>query len=451
MQMKRKLPFFNHRISPRPSSARGNASITNLPPNVFTVAAITLFTLSILKGLRLPNLWAVTQLTYNYSRGFVRRGLVGELIRLAGGGSPYRYNLLAAVCFVFFAGASVAVAVLLKRTARKSGDSLEYRLSVLVFASSPGVVFLVHIIGYLDFILLAGTAAFLTVVLSGPPKRRYACFYLAAATAVLLTLVHESFLVLLFPAMVFGLICRMVRWTDDHPFSIREQIGFVVHLSLTIFICMLSTWFTSKWGTLNPEDINALIASISKSSTFPIPTSPFVALSRQPDNNLFSLMPPVLATPRYQSLLKIGLLMILPGFAVLLYQGITLSLRIHTSAFRRWGLMTAFIGASLAPILMNLVGWDAPRWYAFAVVSSFFCISSMQMAFSSDEKEARIRPLTANRLELLVILATIAIPLGVLGDNRLFDGAMTQLYPFEKLFEFVHTWVQNDFSYIPTQ
>jgi len=48
----------------------------------FVIALV--FAVSLLKGARMPSLWAATHMTFNYSQGFIRRGLFGQVLRVFG-------------------------------------------------------------------------------------------------------------------------------------------------------------------------------------------------------------------------------------------------------------------------------------------------------------------------------------------------------------------------------
>src|SRR6185295_890583 len=94
---------------------------TRAPRHILIVVA-TLFVLSLLKGVRMPNLWSATHLTFNYSHGFIRRGLVGELIRIVGrGGRLYNYYLFAAGSFALLVAVAAVLAHVVRRALRTDG------------------------------------------------------------------------------------------------------------------------------------------------------------------------------------------------------------------------------------------------------------------------------------------------------------------------------------------
>src|SRR5262245_20796248 len=63
-------------------------------------AFLVLVALSLLKGVRMPNRWAVTHYAFNYNIAFQKRGLFGEMLFLLLGKRSGSYLWLAAIAFV---------------------------------------------------------------------------------------------------------------------------------------------------------------------------------------------------------------------------------------------------------------------------------------------------------------------------------------------------------------
>jgi hypothetical protein len=61
-------------------------------PLHISIIVAGVFAVSLLKGLRMPNLWSATHMTFNYTQGFIRRGLFGQVLRAVGGRGIYHYN-----------------------------------------------------------------------------------------------------------------------------------------------------------------------------------------------------------------------------------------------------------------------------------------------------------------------------------------------------------------------
>src|SRR6185295_18674511 len=118
----------------------------------FAVVVWLTFAIALLKGLCMPSLWAATHLTFNYSHGFIRRGLIGELIRTIGrGGRLYNYYFLAAASIVMLVVVAVVLGLVIRKALRSDAGDMGLRGAVLVYAASPGLVFFIHEIGYFDY------------------------------------------------------------------------------------------------------------------------------------------------------------------------------------------------------------------------------------------------------------------------------------------------------------
>ena len=148
----------------------------------FAIVAWLVFAVSLLKGLRMPSSWSATHMTFNYSHGFIRRGLVGEVLRLVGGARPYSYNRLALVAVLLFVAVAVAMVLLVKRVLDTDPEDIGLKAAVLAFAASPGIVMLAHAIGYLDYVGLLLVVG--VILISARSKRRYLIFFLGTPVGV---------------------------------------------------------------------------------------------------------------------------------------------------------------------------------------------------------------------------------------------------------------------------
>ncbi len=89
--------------APSPSTSTASAPArSSRPPLHVSVIIAGVFAVSLLKGLRMPNLWSATHMTFNYSQGFIRRGLFGQILRVVGGKRAYHYSTLALLAVILF-------------------------------------------------------------------------------------------------------------------------------------------------------------------------------------------------------------------------------------------------------------------------------------------------------------------------------------------------------------
>lgn len=153
---------------------------------------------ALLAGLRWPGQWAMTHLLFDYSHGFIKRGLVGEGLRLLIG-DVVPYAALAAFCFSVFAAWIAMLLILVWSVARSLP---QVWLFVAVAFLSPGFVFTVNIVGYPDHLglLVVLVCLVLPVTPIGLALRMALCCAMLAA--------HETFLLTFFAVVVMDVLLR---------------------------------------------------------------------------------------------------------------------------------------------------------------------------------------------------------------------------------------------------
>src|SRR5581483_11290280 len=185
-------------------------------------------------------------------------------------------------------------------------------------------------------------------------------------------------------------------------------------------------------GTKSPATIRALQASIQRRADFPLRGDAFEALYRPVRENILSLMPEHWRDPDSQRYLVTGLVVAFPAIAFLAYFGVRQIGRLQLPAGARWVLRVALVGAALAPLLLNFVGWDSARWNAICVLAAFTCLLCLRLLVVARAAEpARLRADDT----LTLSLAGLAVVLGLVSTNYrgfLFDGYTVQWFPFEE-------------------
>lgn len=426
----------------------------------FTVTAALLFLVSVLKGIRMPNAWAATHMTFNYSHGFVRRGLVGELLRLVGGGRLYRYGSLACLAFAFAAVGAVALVLAIRRTSStlRDGDQA-FRAAVLVVAASPAVVFLAHIVGYFDHLGIAFASGLLLL------WRRVRSDYVAACSlavvGVLFALIHESLVLMFVPALTFGLLCRIVASGSGQN---QTEVGhssrtpaarvaaFVAALGAAA-VAFVATTAVSATGTKPAATIQALQISTAPLVDFPLRGDAFDVLSRSMKENAFKLMPYHWSFAANRRYLVRSLVAALPGLAFLLWCGIRRIRRVPFSTFGRRTLLVLFPLVSLGPLSLNVLGWDSARWSAAAILASFTSVTALYLFGPSPHPppSSLSSPPRDSALPLTCTLAAAAIVLGLSTNypDFLFDGYVVQWFPFDAQLESFFGLLMNGEKFIP--
>jgi hypothetical protein len=424
---------------PAPVHARSPLYILIIVAGVFAV--------SLLKGLRMPNLWSATHMTFNYTQGFIRRGLFGHVLRALGGRNIYQYNKLALCAVVMFALAVLAMARLVRRMLATDGGDRGLVAATLVFAASPGIVFLAHEIGYLDYVGFIAVPLF--IAWSSRTARLWPIFYVAAALSVVLALIHESMIIMFAPAMWLVLVSHAFAQNRARSLSRRTRWMLAAHVAGAALVALATSSVIGTLGTKSPERIHALQASIQRYANFPLRGDGFEALYRPVNDNLLQLMPWFWKNPDNQRYLIDGLLASLPGLIALSVYGVRLIARLPLVLLPRLLLGAMFLGATMAPELLNFVGWDSARWNTISFFAAFCCIAALRLRFppdtAADPRRYRIEDPWA------ITLAAAGIVSGLTADypRFLFDGYVVRWFPFDTQWRALLELIHGNFRFLP--
>jgi hypothetical protein len=426
----------------RPGAAGPATARTRLPRHAALIVALV-FAVALLKGLRMPNLWAATHMTFNYSQGFIRRGLFGQLLVLVAGDGVYQYNRLALLAAILLVGTAVLMARLVRRLLVADGGDLGLQAAVLAFAASPGLVFIVHEIGYLDYV--GFIAMLLFIPWAAGSRRRYAIFYLALPISVLLALIHESMVVMFAPALLLAMVAHIIVQTRAEGAATRTVLAMSAHAALATGLAFATSTVVGLVGTREPAVIGRLQASIARQANFPLREDAFGALYRPVRDNLLSLMPWHWSHPAARTYLVTGLVVALPGLAFLIYYGVRLTGRLALGRGARLALATAFVGATLAPLSLNFVGWDSARWNAICFFDGFCGVATLRLFFPGAGAERRLGD------SLTLSLGAVAVVCGLCSNyvDFLFDGYLVQWYPFIGQLDGALELLRGHFRFIP--
>lgn len=173
----------------------------------FSAVGLAVVLYSSARGLRFPNAYAISHWLYSYDFGFIKRGLVGQLVQpLLSGKKPDEIIdiinwLSAAIFFGFFVTMFWPIWNLTKKMG--SIPRLLYLMSCLVVYSSAFVVFMAHITGYFDQLL----AIFAFVSVAFIKKNR---FLVPTVLTVVGLFIQEIYALVGFPAVVFAVVIRIL-------------------------------------------------------------------------------------------------------------------------------------------------------------------------------------------------------------------------------------------------
>ncbi len=217
--------------------------------------AVGMGVLAVCKGIRQPNLWSFTQAQFDYSNGFMRRGLFGfVLARPLGLGRYEHFAVLSTeLLLVLF-----AALVLLARTAKLAEWTAPGEL-LAVYASSYSVTYLAHLNGYLDIPLALLCVAQLFV--------RSTVWRLAAAVvcAILGILIHEQFLFCFLPVLAVSVLFGAAVEGQRS----QQRLAWFGGVAL-IAMGLAMMWFLGRHGSISETQASRLSRSIAQRADRPL-------------------------------------------------------------------------------------------------------------------------------------------------------------------------------------
>ena len=430
------------REAPSPASPSTDPVTRCFPWVAGVVLALSLF-----KGLRMPNLWSATHYTFNYSQGFIRRGLIGEIARRLLGDRAYNYNLFVLGAIIVFALMLGIFVWFIRRTLRAQGATPDtgLRLAILAFVASPGITFFAHIIGYFDDL---GLLALLGLILySARARWRYLIFYLSALLGVFLAFVHEGMVIMFLPTIFFMLLCYLVRHLAQAEVGRGTRWSLYVHTALATLAGIEASSIISRVGSRDSATISALQASIGRVANFSLRGDGFEALYRPVHDNLFTLMPGHWRQPDHMATLLRGFVGIAPGMLFLIYYGLRTIVRWNAGWRVKFLLSASYVVAVLAPLTLNFVGWDSNRWNAISMITAVCCIGIMRLHFAYAASETQIQRWSLPPWALTAGVCAVAT--GLATTNDLFDGYTVQWFPFGHHLDSIKELFRSHFAWRP--
>jgi len=393
--------------------------------------------LTFAKGFRFPGLWAATHFTFNYSQGFAKRALVGELARRLFGDDVYRYNGFVAFSFLTLFATFAALFVGVRRALRTHTD-WSFRAVLLVACASPGTIFLVHIVGYFDFIGLLAVLGLLHWAVR--KKGRFAAWYGITAVGLILPFVHEALVVMFGPTALFLAFCHWLRALGEAGPTPRQWLWFAAH---TLLATLLVAGVVIGISVLGVPHAQALQRFAAQHANFALRPDAFAVLTQSTYRNFTEVVPGYwsLPVPRMEG--TAGQVAFLPGFLFVVAFGIRELLAAHGTRWLKAVLCSLFVAAALAPEAMNLVGWDWQRWNGMALTTALICIVTYKLYFPS---APRTRPSLR-----FVTLGVLLTAIGLSSTIKLYDDFKVQFFPYEQQLEFLRLVVDTGFRYRPRE
>lgn len=361
----------------------------------------------VLKGLRLPSIWAYTHYLFNYDAGFVKRGLLGALVKATGIPAAGSYPFFAAAAFVVCLCSFWLLARAMSKACKQLGGMA--LLASLVFLSSASLVYLIHCVGYFEHFGLLLVVGLLFV--DGFKLR----LLMAIAGTVFCVLTHEAFFLIFVPGVTFALL------KDLHPHQQRERALVVLYLMVSTAVVVIAST-----ATLPPEVVHSAQQALQAQTPIELRADAFEVQQRSGRDNAL-LMWALWHRPGTWLNMLLSLAVTLPSIIVLLLLTNSLLTQQGRSTSMRW----LAIGASLSPLLLHVLARDVERFNALTIFTSFFVLLASALSrapvLAGDGSQPRRRAEVSPTLGL----AALAVMFMNAGSAiSLFDGYRTDAFPY---------------------
>ena len=329
------------------------------------------------------NLYAVAEYFLTYKHGFVKRGLVGELLSHLGYLSASHVQWIEVASLLFTVVVSYAI------FRRMLAGPFDAALVAVLFLCSPAALSHLGILAAQpDVVLFAMLLLAYGCLVRLPENWAPLTAFVPCAVALL---VHEGFLLLFYPA-VLALLWDGYR---NRRFSLAP---ILVHLAAlaTLFVCIL------RFGKIhiNPE---AFYYEAHARTDVPFDAGIFFVLTNTLGNQIHDTM--IGYSPAFMAGVLLSALFLLPAvvgmFVILLRVNLA-----RAAPLPAWGIAAVFV----APLGLMILGHDVMRWVAGSVVG----ISLLLAWIAETDREVFAASFPASRMTAFgVILYGFAVgPLG---------------------------------------
>lgn len=364
--------------------------------------------ISVAKAIRLPNYKSATQAQVDYSLGLIKRGMFGAVFS-----RPLhleQYSRFVVFSWVLLLGTVALLLVFAWRSgARKRLLSPEI---LALFFSSYALVYMAHMVGYFEVVLLLVTVALLFL-------RSFWIRLACAVPAVVFALaVHEMFLFVFLPVLLFSFLLQGLAGARP-PLSKPLTLGAV---GLLIVVSLGTTVRLALKPPMTPAQLKLLSAHLGSLVDFPTNSEMYDVLVRSTRDNLYIMRDVAARLPWWRQQLVCLLTMAPTVILLLLVTRRLLVPRAHRSPKQPPGwLWTSAVLASLSPLAMHLLGFDVARFNAMVILTSFLVL--LTVCRFTEGPPVALSP-RLHRAVLLVMLLNMS------SGDLLMDGRTVRPFPF---------------------
>ena len=350
--------------------------------------------ITLLLSLRVPTPlsdWNFTHWLFNYEEEFVKRGLLGESLRLAG--LPTEYAFISALSTAILVVLCAALVVTFSTPLRRHPKLYALSGFFLLAISHPAT--LQHFrfdLGRFDGVTLLLTLFSLYIIAR---HRYWLASIIVPGVLAMVVLVHEAALFMFLPMV-------MAFWLHKYGIVRRELIYVgLVTLTLTLFTYSISTNGLASTYGLDEH----LTVMQSKHGDKVVRSSLNVLHYGSVSENLTRTQENALTRARlYQ---HIGMLLVLAPLLLLLWPLVR--------TFGRTERLLLF--SAFAPLLLYPLGHDHFRWWALALTNLFIVVSLVcAIRPTAAAQLAEICDRQRGLITTLILLGVAVGPLGVTGN-----------------------------------
>ncbi len=382
----------------------------------WSLSALLLACIAVLKGLRVPSLWAATQAQFDYHTGFIKRGLLGQAASALGLQIAH-YEVfvgLSSVLFLCF------IALLVRSVWTSAARRLADGSVVAVFTASYALTYMTHLIGYFE--IVSAALALAVILMSG--SSAYLIAVLAAG--VVGVLVHENYVLTFLPVT---LLPALLRSASTGRYRLRELAPTGAVVAVIAIVVLIVAW----GAPMSAQQVNRLQAAMAANADFHPRDDFFPVLTRSASANVLIMMS-TMRQGAWWLAQATAFIAFMPTAAFFLWITLKIVNVCHQGA-DRWILKTAVVAASLCPLLLQIVGWDIYRWYALAGFNSFLVLAIVCRHYDSPAVALSTDRIAVRNLAILLIAINMATGTG------LFDGYRVDTFPFVDHWRAVIRWL----------
>ena len=353
------------------------------------ISLLLIYTLlvTILRSLRTPNDFAAVHWLLDYRFGFVKRGLVGELLSLAMGilSMPVTEKMILILSGAAFAAFCVVMVILSLQIIQHFNGSAGAVLVTLAFLSSAFMVMSAHLFGYFDNIVIMLGIMSIILLLKGNA-------WSGAVLQMLGLFIHENSLFLSF-------VPFCLAWFLMNAGRKKSAVTFLPLLLPmgVFFLIVIGMEFLVR------EDFIVLFSA--RLSQFP-----FITEYARENAPLWvsTSMSKYYETQSVDIFRRMNSIVIYIFFLPSAFVTLFFTLNAFSVPAKRWIINWVLIGSCLVPQLMHLVAWDTFRIWTYTIFCAFIALWVYTKLYPPQRD-----PFANGLIPLIILLvnAMLAVPL----------------------------------------